>query len=526
MAQVQDAGPSQCSDGYARSMLRLTALAHRLPDDITVCDAVLTEAYRLLGAEWAAVFLLGSGPQGVMLLHQSGDAPSIELTGDAMAHFLAASGVTLHTREDATGIEEHLLRAYGQSWSVCATFVVNPGTHGLLVVGASAGRRPSPLLLDYLGSYAGMLGIMLRGAPVLATESRQDEARRLLQISQQVAATGFSHDALPTAARSIARAMDAGVAIYTVTEGRPQVAAVASREADDQQRTEYKANLLLGASQSPIVAMLDTVAPGDAKSPDAIAIDVDDVEAFASLCELDCARILAAPLVVGGERFGVLATFHPASDRAPESRDLRPALSRIAHCIAPAIHGARLQQELRERIRESEAMRRINQVAWQNPNPDESLDILARSIKVLFNADYVALIEVAAHRATWVYTLGEQAETEVAPVRPVPNAWLRERLDRHEACIVRELGQDPPLPACDFPLLAGERLTSALIVPFRLLDELRGTLVVGYRKRREITSGDVRFASALSQGVTASLMMRRLHAHRGAASQTIDPSLQ
>jgi GAF domain-containing protein len=222
---------------------------------------------------------------------------------------------------------------------------------------------------------------------------------------------------------------------------------------------------------------------------------------------------VVASLEVGGRGIGAIAAFQPLPPRKQEvatGANVREALPRVALYVSPAIQNSLLQQELRSLVRENEAVRRINQVAWQSANVEESVSLVARTVALLFDADMVVLVEMRNAMATWYYTYGSILPVERTGTLLLPNVWYQEKVAHLEEIVVPELGVDPPMPATDFPYLLEEALVSFLAVPFRILEGIRGTLIIGYRTRRAISSGDIRFAKSLTHGVAATLMIRRL----------------
>ena len=498
--------------GFGQSMIRLTALGQQIADDRTASQAVLGEMRRLVGADWVAVFLLHATVGGLALLDEIGEAPPYDLGGEARnILFDRPSSILITTQSPVSERGARLLARLGVEWAICAPFLVTPGVQGALVAVARGPATISAGWLPYVDAYAGILALLMRGAQRSPAGAGVIDARRLLQISQDLTAAGLE-DVAPRAARSIADFLETAVAIYEAVDDELHVAGVAAPTETGQQRAEFKAGYLLRVSGSPIRRLVEEVRPGaDLK---ALRVDVTENEAFTPLRDLACSEIRVVPLVIGGQPLGAIATFH---DPGAVPAEIDATLPQIAYSITPAIHGSILRREMRARIRESEAEHRISHMAWLAEDPEESLDVLAQSMKLLFDADYVAFIEITGDTATWTHAIGAAIPTPPESIRRVPNDWFRERIARLETGVIRELGVDPPVPAMAFPVLHREGLVSAIFVPFGLMGAMRGSVVLGYRMRREITSGDIRFARSLAQGVAAALMMRRIDAHARAA---------
>jgi GAF domain-containing protein len=503
------------SAAFAAGIIRLATAFRDFPNLPQVYAAVLDELQAVIPYDWASIRLSSpddEGPPRFEIALERGLTLDNAALDEAAGGMFASRESYVYASGDAPDGLDAIMREHDLQCLASVPFSIGDEVLGVIALASGDPEGIAPDDLPVLEAFAGLLSMQTTVVRTRKIIQRQaDDAERLREIGSTIALAGRSDDIVMVTARAIATVLDTSIAIYVRADGQVQLRAVWSPEGGNAQHAEFKAAHLLQHTDNPITEALALV--GNAAAGSVIHVDVAGGERFSSLRDLDCGEIVVAPLEVGGRGIGVIAAFQPLPPRKQEvatGANVREALPRVALYVSPAIQNSLLQQELRSLVRENEAVRRINQVAWQSANVEESVSLVARTVALLFDADMVVLVEMRNAMATWYYTYGSILPVERTGTLLLPNVWYQEKVAHLEEIVVPELGVDPPMPATDFPYLLEEALVSFLAVPFRILEGIRGTLIIGYRTRRAISSGDIRFAKSLTHGVAATLMIRRL----------------
>jgi hypothetical protein len=502
------------SDAFRAAMVRLTAASRNLHDRLQAYDAVLDALQAVLPSEWAGICLVSSGEdraQRVDVVASRGLPLDQIALGAAAGEVMASREPIVHARGDGNDRLDAFLDVHGLRHFAAAAFSPDTDRPGVIALASRDPEGIHPDDLQYVEAFAGTLSMLLTVVRTQETVQRQaDDAARLLNIGSTIALAGKSDDIIAITARAIANGLDTAIAIYILSDDHIRLRAVRSPTGHNSQHVEFIASHLLQQRNNPIAETL-ALSGQDPAGP-ALRIDVAEGERFSSLRDLDCGEIVIAPLEIGGRRIGAVAAFNRLQDVIAGKRgvNLVETLPRVALYVSPAIQNSLLQQEFVSLVRENEAVRRINQVAWESATVEESVSLVARTVALLFDADLVVLVEMRDTKATWYYTHGSIVPEGRTGVLQLPNLWYRERVQHLEEIVVPELGTEPPIPASEWPLLLEEALVTFLAVPFRILGNILGTMIIGYRTKREISSGDIRFARSLTHGVAATLMIRRL----------------
>jgi len=493
---------------FGQAMARLAQAAAHRPSVADLSALVLDELRTVLPYEWAIICRTGTDDAG-------------QPSHDTVERGMALHGVTpllVHTSRPliiVAGEDDHhplvpFLRAHELQRLAQVPFAPERAP-GFLAV-ASRGDAIEHDDLPYLEAFANLLSLMFAEMDARDTVRRlTGDVEQLLRIGREISRSARSDDIIMVATCAIAEGMGTAIAMYALTDDGVDLRAVHAPSGHNQQHVEFKAARLLQMEDSPIDQAMALV--GNAPDDAMIVIDVTRDEAYAALRDLNCLGIAVVPLELNGKAIGAMAALTSRTDEParPHRSAITVLLPRIAVYLAPAIHSAEVQQELRALYRENGAVRRISEVAWQSENVDESVNLVARTVSLLFDADMVTLYEMRGDVATWHHTYGSLLPEERSQLLALPNAWLQDKVQTLEDVIVRELGVDPPIPAASFPILEEEGLISFMALPFQIVDDIRGNLVIGYRSRHPITAADVRFARSLTHGVASTLMIRRLH---------------
>jgi transcriptional regulator with GAF, ATPase, and Fis domain len=502
-------------DAFSAGMIRLTTASKELLNLPQAYAAVLDELQIVIPYDWASIRLSSAGnddPRHFELALECGLALDNASLDEAAGEMFATRRPHVYERGNASDGLDAIMSAHDLRHLASAPFSIDNEVHGVIALASRDPEGMTPTDIQYLEAFAGLLSMLMTLSRTQKTIQRQAaDSERLLEIGSTIALAGRSDDIITVTARAIATVLDTSIAIYIRADDKVQVRTVWSPEGHNAQHAEYKATHILQHAENPITDAIALVGGDHARS--AIHVDVAGGERFSSLRDLNCSEIVVAPLEIGGRAIGAVAAFTPVRRNGTAEGNgvnVLATLPRFARYVSPSIQNSLLQHELHSLIRENEAVRRISQVAWQSANVEESVSLVARTVALLFDADMVVLVEMRNAMATWYHTYGSILSVERTGVLQLPNHWYQEKVEHLEEIVVPELGVDPPMPASDFPYLLEEGLVSFLAVPFRILDGIRGTLIIGYRTKRAIFSGDIRFAKSLTHGVAATLMIRRL----------------
>ncbi len=216
---------------------------------------------------------------------------------------------------------------------------------------------------------------------------------------------------------------------------------------------------------------------------------------------------LAVPLIVQDRVIGAL-TVGDRAGREFDGEDIRLAQT-FADQAALALENARLFEETRERLRESETLREVSQVLSRNLPTDEAMRRVARAVARAFQADMVGAYFLDARREALVPIAGyrvpkDRLETFLRTPFPLARfAFLGEAWESRRPVWTSDYASDPRF---DQEFLGTIRPGALLFTPTPVRGEVAGGLfLVWWTPGRTFTPADLRLIEGVASQVGLAL---------------------
>lgn len=160
---------------------------------------------------------------------------------------------------------------------------------------------------------------------------------------------------------------------------------------------------------------------------------------------------------------------------------------------------------------EQETMSAIDRQLVSSVNLQAVLDAISYHAKALTRADWagVKMVDLDTNHARWRAMMGNRF--------PMPNEPYR--LGKAHADVVRskdhvvmkDLGSNTEFPLEEFPAFMEEKIISAIRFPLFVEKEIKGELVVGYRRQHDFAAREVRLLNALAEKSSIALANAQLY---------------
>ncbi|HEU0166105.1 MAG TPA: GAF domain-containing protein [Thermomicrobiales bacterium] len=402
--------------------------------------------------------------------------------------------------------------AHGYRQAAVAPVVLDRENVGLFTLMSKTERKWNDSDLWILSSLAGALGIILAGT------SYRHEAEQRLREAEFIAELGLllsfncQLDALlDGAVEKISTAFAAPVSLYLVQQDRATLRSASRLGFDDGRISRVLAQGIVDFERNPVASALTRGIDGGVlvSSTDADeSLEMNEVLAD-ELRQHEVRRVLTGPIAWGGRVLGALMIFQlpdPADGSVviPPPRQQQMAL-RVVQSLGPAIQNVLLQDDLTRALNESEVLRRLLSDTANRDDSGEALEIVVRAAQLLYAADFVAIGRSEGDETHWLRMVGSRVpfDGERENRTPPPVADAMERL---APILVRDYPIDPPMEPDSYPIHEVEGLRSSLAMPFAVEEQVKGVLMIGFRRPHFFDAPDIRFARSLAHGVAASLL--------------------
>lgn len=157
---------------------------------------------------------------------------------------------------------------------------------------------------------------------------------------------------------------------------------------------------------------------------------------------------------------------------------------------------------------EQETMSTIDRQLVSSVNLQSVLDAISYHAKALTRADWagVMMLDLESNLARWRAVTGNRVPVPPDPI-PLEKSYLA--LTRSKEHVVLKNIGDPP--SAEFLPFAGEDIHSAVRVPLILDREVRGQLVVAYRRNHDFTPREIRLLTSLAEKSSIALANAQLY---------------
>lgn len=151
---------------------------------------------------------------------------------------------------------------------------------------------------------------------------------------------------------------------------------------------------------------------------------------------------------------------------------------------------------------------------------EETLQLVVDRSRELLGFDLVAIatIDTAEGATSWKATSGFSTDvfkkTTFAPGRGTAGRAIKAR----QTVILKGIGEDPSLPAEEFPIHRAEQIRSAIGVPLMIGERTVGVLIAGNRSHEEISEQQIKFAEAIAAQVAVAIENSSLFAQLASAN--------
>lgn len=214
------------------------------------------------------------------------------------------------------------------------------------------------------------------------------------------------------------------------------------------------------------------------------------------------------PMVSRGRPQGTLDTYYP-DNHDPDADELQ-LLGAMASQVAVAVENARLFAETQRRIREMDALYRVDEQLHQSLVLDEVLHALTDAATEVLDADRSAVLIFDENTR----------ELRVRATSGLSNSQVQalvESLNGLDATTIEKLDVPRVVPdtARDFPLvqdvIRAVGLTSVIDVPITIAGKRFGLFSMGWVQHHDISPDEVRMASAIGQRAAVAIENARLY---------------
>ncbi|TSA24811.1 PAS domain S-box protein [bacterium] len=162
---------------------------------------------------------------------------------------------------------------------------------------------------------------------------------------------------------------------------------------------------------------------------------------------------------------------------------------------------------------EQETMSTIDRQLVSSVNLQSVLDAICYHAKALTRADWagVIMVDLDTNLAHWRAVTGNRVPMPEEPLRleKVHAAIVRSK----EPVVMKDLSGSPEFPVEQFPPFEDEKIVSAVRFPLFVGNEIRGQLVVGYRRAHEFSPREMRLLTSLAEKSSIALANAQLYDH-------------
>ncbi len=160
---------------------------------------------------------------------------------------------------------------------------------------------------------------------------------------------------------------------------------------------------------------------------------------------------------------------------------------------------------------EQETMSTIDRQLVSSVNLQSVLDAISYHAKALTRADWagVIMVDLDANTARWRAVTGNRVPMPDKPLRleSVHAAIVRSK----EPVVMNDLGASKDFPVEQFPPFEEEKIVSAVRFPLFVENEIRGQLVIGYRRPHEFAAREMRLLTSLAEKSSIALANAQLY---------------
>ena len=160
---------------------------------------------------------------------------------------------------------------------------------------------------------------------------------------------------------------------------------------------------------------------------------------------------------------------------------------------------------------EQETMSTIDRQLVSSVDLQSVLDAISYHAKALTRADWagVIMIDLDTNLARWRAVTGNRV---LMPDKPLQMEKVKAEIVRsREPIVMRNIGASTDFPVEQFPPFAEEKIISAIRLPLLVANEIRGQLVVGYRRPHDFTSREIRLLTSLAEKSSIALANAELY---------------
>jgi PAS domain S-box-containing protein len=160
---------------------------------------------------------------------------------------------------------------------------------------------------------------------------------------------------------------------------------------------------------------------------------------------------------------------------------------------------------------EQETMSTIDRQLVSSVNLQSVLDAISYHAKALTRADWagVIMVDLDANIARWRAVTGNRVPMPDKPLHlgKVHAAIVRSK----EPVVMKDLGVSEDFPVDQFPPFEEEKMVSAVCFPLFVENEIRGQLLVGYRRPHEFAAREMRLLTSLAEKSSIALANAQLY---------------
>ena len=149
------------------------------------------------------------------------------------------------------------------------------------------------------------------------------------------------------------------------------------------------------------------------------------------------------------------------------------------------------------------------------PNSATTLRTVVELVRRIVQSDVASVVTFSLEEltVTWRATSGFKAHpaTGENPIRrPLTNELAIRAMTANKTVVLQGIGEDPELPADDFPVHAAEGVRNLALTPLTGSDQVLGALVVGYRTPHSFSNDERRMVENLAAIASLALDNARL----------------
>ena len=160
---------------------------------------------------------------------------------------------------------------------------------------------------------------------------------------------------------------------------------------------------------------------------------------------------------------------------------------------------------------EQETMSTIDRQLVSSVNLQSVLDAISYHAKALTRADWagVIMVDLDANVARWRAVTGNRVPL---PEKPIPLEKIHAAIVRSkEPVVMKDLETSKDFPVEQFPPFDQENIVSAVRFPLFVENEIRGQLVIGYRRQHEFAAREMRLLTSLAEKSSIALANAQLY---------------